>query len=376
MRSLFISILPVLCSLGIVSHFFGYQSMRYPIVVSHPGFEEDETREYYLIQNQGEGDDLPNYFMDVESVICVDSTCKIVPVRIHWNAYGDYREYQLETGVIFEKKGGLPFSPEDYARVHEILQDRNSPYSKLSYYEITHEKVVGEGEVDAITGATAKILDGEKTVQGGAWTCFTLWHWAHGDAVSEIRKLTGSTLSLPALKDLLRSAVPERKDLALQALISRQVYSLDVVDLLVSELLVEEVDPGFYQHAFDLLESLEPPLYFDSMKKLLLSDSRKKRMIAWNSLLRHEAVPPFGYYDNLFRGLHEAENYPELNLFLTAIEKDGMMSRQLLATMLPLLKEDFSIVNRRLYWFLRNQKLSNDQHEVLEWYQAKNEDKL
>lgn len=352
------------------------EEVKYEITVDHPGFGEEDRREYDLWSMVSDNHQIDGYYLDVESVICVDHRCKIVPVRIYWDALGNYEKYELADGMIMEKTGGEPFLDEDYARLHEVLLDKSSPYKDLSYYHITHEKVVGEGEVDAVTGATAIVLDESRTVRGGAWTCYTLWHWANGNVIPKIQRITGSASSSDELLEHMASNDHQRQSFALHELTNRGDYSPKVVDNVIQEMSNAESDPHFLRGVLSYLNQGPSSTFYDSLEKLLLSSPKNRRMLMWKSVSKYTETPPPAYFDKFFEKIIQSENYQEINLFLSLLEEKKGLSRGLVQEMVPLLEEEYSIINRRIYWFLSAQKLSKAQARTLEEYYARNEEYL
>ena len=114
------------------------------------------------------------FYMDVKTVVCGDSQCRIDTVRIFWDELGMYDRLVLPKGIQLEKAEGEHFDQADYKKLDAILADKN-----CSLKEVYKEEVVGteatEG-VDGISGATI-ILNNKDYVKGAVWTCYTLWHW-------------------------------------------------------------------------------------------------------------------------------------------------------------------------------------------------------
>ena len=346
------------------------------VTINHPAFGEDHPREFYLSEVRRDQSKLEGYFLDAESVICVDHRCRIVPVRLFWDELGNYQKYELSEGTILEKKEGKPFLPEDYDRLHEILKDKSSPYRNLSYYAITHEKVLGEGEVDAVTGATAIVLDKTKTVEGGAWSCYTLWHWANGEIIQEIHRITGAATSNRKLLIYLESEHHERKTFALHELTRRKEHNWEIVEAVVNQASKEISDPLFFKNTLVYLQKAESVPFYKSMKKLLEASSVDRRMVLWNTILKYDSSPVMGYFDNVYERLLESRNYQEFDLFLTVLERKKSTTTNLIEKMMPLLEENYSVLNRRIYWFLSDLKLSDSQDQILKTYYEENADDL
>ncbi|TMU57339.1 hypothetical protein [Flagellimonas algicola] len=354
----------------------GQDVKKHLVTIDHPAFEEGQSNEFYLWEIRGKNDEIDGYYLDVESVIYVDHRCKIVPIRMHWDAFGTYRKYELTHGRILEKKEGKPFLPEDYEQLHRILKDKSSPYADLSYYEITHKKVHGESQVDAVTGETSIVFDEEKTVLGGAWTCYTLWHWANGEAVSEIQRITGKLSDKEELLTYLKAPDRITQEFALQEFTKRKHYADAVLKAITEQASKSEIGQHFFKEALNYLEEAPTALYFEAVKNLLETESKKRRTMLWNSMLGYGISPPPAYLNGFLAKLTASRNYQEIDLFLTILEKKNVASDEAIKKMIPLLEEDYSILNRRIYWFLNKQKLSEDQKQLLQSYFNKYSDYL
>lgn len=349
---------------------------KHLVTVNHPAFGKEDPTEFYLWEQRTEDNVIHSYFLDVQSVICVDHSCKIVPVRVFWDALGNYQRYELPSGVILEKKEGEPFLPEDYEKLHEILMDKFSPYKDLTYYAITREKVVGEGEVDAVTGATAIILDETKTISGAAWTCFTLWHWANGSLVQEIQNITGQAADTNDLLSYLETEDLYQQSFALGELIKRKDHDPRLIKAVLALATLKNGDALFFKNTLQYLEQAPIGTYYQSLKELLKVSSKKRRIQVWNSILHHKYRPEANYFNDEWGRLLESKNYQEINLFLSILEQKKLSTPALIQGMVPLLQEGYSILNRRIYWFLNEQQLTNEERKVLESYFEKYADSL
>lgn len=341
---------------------------KHLVTVNHPAFAKDAPNQFYLWELRTDGGKLKGYYLETESVICVDHRCRIVPVRLVWDILGNYLKYELPDGVILEKKEGKPFLPEDYDRLHEILLDRSSPYGRLSYYDITHEKIQGEGAVDAVTGATAVTIDEAKTVAGGAWTCYTLWHWANGGIVQEIQRITGVATNLEELLSHIASVELQRQLFALAELNKRKNYDSQVVLTIVEQVGKKTSDPQFLKTTLTYLAQAPAAIYYPSLRKLLKASTKSRRVVLWNAILKYKVAPPVGYFDDLLDKLLQTGDYQEIDLFLTILEERNSSTSRLIENMIPLLEEEYSILNRRVYWFLSEQELTIVQKKVLKTY--------
>ena len=112
------------------------------------------------------------------------------------------------------------------------------------------------------------------------------------------------------------------------------------------------------------------------MKKLLEVSPKNKRVAIWNSISRHSAIPPAGYFDPFCESVLASKDYQEVDLFLTLLEKKKWSTPAMIKKMVPLLQSEYSIINRRVYWFLMDQKLSDSQKQIVKSYYDKYSDFL
>lgn len=180
------------------------------------------------------------YHAYVFTPVCDDDLCKPVYIDFYWDLLGNYQHYEVPSNHPLTKMDHLVFTPDEYARLHDILQD---PESLLKDYQIEElvestEQVRPGGNVDGVTGATSKSLQAV-VIPGALYTCYTLWHIAHGRVRDTIADITESLLSPALLEQFLRSGNYRYQHYALDRLIDGQ----------------GNVEPGFEQDIFNLIAS-------------------------------------------------------------------------------------------------------------------------
>ena len=67
-------------------------------------------------------------------------------------------------------------------------------------------------------------------MEGAGWTCYSLWHWTHGETKQIIRNLTGDLYSPADLQNLLQTT--EYQAFAIEQFTRRQDFSEKTVDLI------------------------------------------------------------------------------------------------------------------------------------------------
>ncbi len=130
------------------------------------------------------------FFADLETPVCADGECKLANIKIYWNLLGNYVGYGTAPKYPLTKYEHDPFDYDDYTRLHHLLLDHNSILKRKKISDLV-DKVPAEtykpgfGKVDGMSGATKKEIK-EAVVDGGLYSCYTLWHLAHGEAKKQM----------------------------------------------------------------------------------------------------------------------------------------------------------------------------------------------
>ncbi|MEM7396374.1 MAG: hypothetical protein AAF492_28900, partial [Verrucomicrobiota bacterium] len=200
--------------------------VSHELTIVHPGDPRSRPMPVQLEQGLDATGDPTGYSMWVDSVICRDEQCEVVQVQLHWDALGRYARYRVEDGRDLTKLDHVPFSKADHAKLHGILNDRESPLK-----EVTKEGLTGpraNAGVDGIAGATLLTLK-STVVVGAGYTCYDLWHWANGEVSGIVRKLSGTTFSPAAMKRLLESGETDAIGFALVHMTKRKLFDPAIV---------------------------------------------------------------------------------------------------------------------------------------------------
>ncbi|MBO9727331.1 MAG: hypothetical protein J7623_01705 [Chitinophaga sp.] len=153
-------------------------------------FRENDTTVYplYLATNKA-GQPL-YYFSNIFTPVCYTGECKPVYINFYWDLLGNYIRYDLPVNEALTKLDHKVFKPADYEKMQDILAKSNSLLASL---KITDLIVPGTenltDSVDARTGATLKTIKNE-VISGAVYSCYTLWHIAHGPVVEEMMRIT------------------------------------------------------------------------------------------------------------------------------------------------------------------------------------------
>lgn len=139
------------------------------------------------------------FFSDLETSVCADGECRLAKIKIYWNLLGSYVGYGIYQESPLTKYEHDPFEMEDYATLHRLLSDNNSILKRKKISELV-DKVPsaqykpGFGKVDGMSGATKKEIK-ESVVDGGLYSCYTLWHIVHGEVKKKMNTYLKSVYS-------------------------------------------------------------------------------------------------------------------------------------------------------------------------------------
>jgi len=136
------------------------------------------------------------FYAPITTPVCIDGKCKPVHITLYWNLIGNYVGYALPPAIPLSKYDHESFEPADYSRLHDLLLDDKSVLKRKKLDDLfdksaaIKEKVTYKGEeIDAVTGATKKEIKAS-LVAGALYSCYTLWHLAHGAVKDSIESYT------------------------------------------------------------------------------------------------------------------------------------------------------------------------------------------
>jgi len=274
------------------------------------------------------------------------------------------------------KKGHKRFTPEDYEQLHEILADRASILKQL---ERQHVSTPGKAaqDVDDVTGATPVSLS-KAIVPGAVYTCYTLWHWVHGDVVREIQSLTAKTTTRKHLMRFLTDGSEALAVFAMDQLGKRVVRDQPVVEAVVKRATASNATVA--KAALRYLESTatekEADIRYRAIEKLAPAADRRTRTLFLTALSRTPQPPPTGYYDRISKWLPTMQTYFEVHLLLELLEERSPESQEAVRQAMRVLENPNFLIARRAYWFLENKALADDQQKQVTAFGTKHEDRL
>lgn len=341
------------------------------ISIKHPGEKHSIQATLTELQNE---DGLPiSYYMDVESVICLAEVCKVIPVTLYWNDIGEFQNYKLQSGATLEKYEADLFEPNDYKKLQTILENLNSPFKDVFIEDILTVPNTLNEEIDALSGATILELDEKDTVPGAALTCYTLWHWANGQIVSEIKNITGANLTSKQLLTYLNSTLENYQIFALNEITKRKEIKPDYIDILKK--IVPNSSKKINKHVVKYIEFSRPEMYSELIGQLYSKVNNENRLLYLNSLLRSKKHSTSENYDVYTENIGLLTSYQEIDLILQILEQINMTSYQV-EQITALLNHKNFLIARRVYWFLLNQEQSPSLQIKIKEFHTQNKEKL
>lgn len=341
------------------------------VLIKHPG--EEKPIEVTLVEiSNKEG--LPvEYYMDVQSVICLEGVCKVIPVRLYWDNIGNFKKYRLEEGKTLEKYKADLFDSSDYSKLHTILANPDSPFKDVRLNEVlTVVNELDTHEVDAISGATALELDEKDTVPGAALTCYTLWHWANGEVVSIIQNQTGYSASIKQLESFILDADNTYFTIAVKELQRRKLYPRTIIDAILKKIKDNEM---LIRPALKYFEKAIPEMYFYAIERLIYDGGSTHKLAAIQSLKDTDFTINKSDLDQLSLEIIKMDNFQEITALLGLMELKNPNSKMVIDNVFLLLESNF-IIARRAYWFLNYEKITVEQQQILDDFFEKNKHRL
>jgi hypothetical protein len=318
----------------------------------------------------------PRYFMDAGLAFYAD-TKGGVTVRLHFDPLGNYERYELPSGGNLTKRGHQPFSPDDHKKLHTLLSDPHSQLKTIKWDQIRMPKssAAAGDKVDGITGATVLTRQGVIVV-GGAYTCYTLWHWSHGEVVNVIREMTISASDKQDLLRYLCSGEYPYVAFATDQLQTRKLFDAATVDAVVH--VMRHGSAKLLGPALSYLAKAERETGTDCFLRCrddanLVADSNKR--VQFLEALRDSTRElPSGYLNRFSGWLARANSYYEVHLLLTLFERGKVSSVEATDEAMSLLESNNPVIVRRSYQYLKAQKLSQSQQKKLEKFEQQHPD--
>ena len=381
---------------ALTSSVLAQETKTITLKVSHPGFESKQAEEHKLqVKLDKDGNPL-GYFMDVKSVFCSDEKCDVITLAMEWNKHGKFVGYKLPDGSTLTKYDHEPFDKADYAKFDELIKNNGSVLGQLEKHHIIvknkdpekntkkgkKEKpkdVAGKSDalekVDAISGATAAYIK-EEVVEGAAYTCFTMWHWANGDTNTQIRIHAQDTGSPSWLAGLLKSKDADEVDFALQGIARRKLNEAEMQKTALAASAAASMDG--YKILIDYLKAAnkDNAALFGSYQELMKTAEGKRRVYLLEQSLKSTEAPPITFFEAAAGQIMDFERFYELQLFLSLLEKHDAKSDKLYAGVIKMLEHKNFFFSRRAHAFLKDKELPAAVKTSIEAYEKKHAGRL
>ena len=153
-----------------------------------------------FVQNDSLGR-VDSYLSYLNVPICEDKVCYDVKLVFHWNPIGEFLGFEFSDKDPLTKLDHQPFTQQDYKKLDGILKNKEVNFVKLPSKELVEPR--NEVKVDAYSGATKASIKNE-IIEGALFTCYSLWHIAHGAVVDSIQSHTSKVLNKSTVNKLIK----------------------------------------------------------------------------------------------------------------------------------------------------------------------------
>ena len=367
------------------------ETKRITLSITHPGFESKKAEEHDLEVKLDAGGNPLGYAMEVTSVFCSDEKCDVITLTMLWDSIGRFADYQLPQGSRLTKYEHEPFQKADYTKFDQLMRKRRSVLGDLDIKEIVVKqkepaKNTGKGsrekpkdvagksdavqKVDAISGATPSHIQ-QEVVEGAAYTCFTMWHWANGNTALKIRQHAQQLGKRDWLMGMLESDDTAKIDFALEAIVSRKFNDSAAQAKLIAAAKVASMD-GFKMIASQL-EATHPQrdAFYAALQELMAAGNTERRIHLLEQIDKLKQAPPMALLEQNAAKLAAVENFYELQLLLKIADKHQAQSDVLLSGIAKVLDHENFFFSRRAYGFLKDKKLPAEIHRAVENFEKK-----
>lgn len=346
--------------------------IAHDVKVGHPSMDEGKPFPCTLYYQQMDERLESSFYMDVDSVICGDDKCKIIRGRMHWDIIGRYVRYVLPEGKKLTKKN-IPFDEEDYTFLDRLLGNPSSGLRKIAHKDLITPPSGKEG-VHGVTGATAESVLSE-TIKGAVYTCYTLWHWANGEAVDTIRKITTASLDAATAVQLLTSGDNEAVLFAVKAIKSTGQHDRELVSA------VRQLLPGatgdLLASSLRYLQSAtngSPEFYRQAGALFVTRDLRERYTML--DFIESQAKIPQEFFPPIINDLPRMAEYYEVHRVLDLVERHEYNSGDANSKAAQLLNSKNFFVARRAFWFLEKRQISDNEKKAVMAFKQQHSDRL
>jgi len=347
----------------------------FDLEIIHPSFPDNFPQKKELLVYMDERAYVLAYAMEVESVICLETKCEVIPVQLLWNAIGQYAGFKLPEGSKLTKMDHVVFTEDDYRKLDQILGNPDSLLKGLSSQQIVEpEKAVKTA--DGVSAPTPVSMQ-NAVVAGAVYTCYTLWHWVNGDTAHNIKKITSELTGRDQLLEFFYSGEKAFVEFAVDQLISRKAFDPDTLDRIAANMhLGENTMKSALRYLAAASVGKQSFVYHDAIQRVFQNCGLNERICMLESLVKSSLVPPEGFYDNMSRFLPELETYYEVHMLLELERRNNPGSGEVVHHAMKLLDNSNFLIARRAFWFLMETSLDPQQRILVEAFQQKYQDRI
>lgn len=201
------------------------------------------------------------YQATIYTPVCEEERCYAIEVVLFWDLIGDFQKFDTIPGKGLTKLDHIPFTSGDYDKLSYILSNSNSALGLYAKNELVRN--TRSSSLDGITGATVQEIT-NSVINGAVYSCYTLWHIAHGAVKDSIRNVTVSSFS----KDLVKKLV-NQNDQNVNYFLIKHFSSEDFIRYLPEVVRCLEVGEGYFtKNAFERIPA--QALVKDAMQGYLI----------------------------------------------------------------------------------------------------------
>lgn len=229
------------------------------------------------------------YGARVYTPVCEGKKCYSIEIDLYWDVLGRYHHFDTVPGKGLSKLDHIPLTSSDYCRLDTVLRDPQSILSSYSMEELV-ENTRSSG-IDGITGATLEVLK-RGIVDGAVYSCYTLWHIAHGPVVDSLKKATKGMLSQELVQKMVELddqdifyylihsfSDQEFKSYLPEVLITIRegegYYSKNAIESIPDEILADSLSQAFFAEFYPELDYFAQVALLESLNSQNLSEALK-----------------------------------------------------------------------------------------------------
>ena len=198
---------------------------------------------------------LEGYKAYIKTAVCESDNCYIVQINFFWDLIGRFQKFDTIPGEGLTKLDHIPFTELDYQKLDALLKDADSPLANYEKEELV--KDTRSSAIDGFTGATVLEIK-ESVISGGVYSCYTLWHIAHGDIIDSLQAKTYASLDSTLLEQIV-----SQEDQEMNYFLIQHFSEQDYVTYLPQFLKTFEQGSGYY--AKNALEKMPEVVFSQSI---------------------------------------------------------------------------------------------------------------